>query len=78
MFADHRFYPNQENDISTMCSRLGASITERQCGVCAIPEVFSVIVSITIRVVIISFHIMFNPLANVIAECSKAHNLYQS
>ena len=60
-----------------MCCKLGASITERQCGACAIPEVFSVIVSTT-RVVIISFHIMFNPLANVIAECSKAHNLDQS
>ena len=73
MFARHRFYPNQENDISTMCSRLGASITERQCGACAIPEVFCVIVSTT-RVVIISFHIMFIPLANVIAECCKVHN----
>ena len=71
------FYPNQENDISTMCCKLGVSITERQCGACAIPEVFSVIVSTT-RVVIISFHIMFIPLANVIAECSKAHNLDQS
>ena len=50
LFAVHRFYPIQENDISTMCCRLGVSITEKwspcltckRCSLSCSPYAYSI------------------------------------